>query len=515
MKHILLFLLSLKVAIGFSQIDKYYGGCYNEYSKDIILTKSGINILGVSHSFDPGDGDIYDILIDSSGNTKWAKTYRLGIHDETPSKIINWNDNLNIIIGGTGNGWTYPYLLAVDSLGQSVWSKENQQYRLRDLIRSKSNELVACGDFVGAPVGYPPAIVTFDSLGNLISSKYFQFSPANPITSEGAVAHKIIQDKDSSFVMAGTGSFYTAGVFRDVVFVIKLDKNKNMTWFKFFHYDADNVVTIINPIDNSYLVSGSIHNDAFVLKMDTSGNVIWLKEYSLNANATHFVETTDHKYLLLGENAKLLKLNAQCDIIWSYQYDTAFSYLATKTLEFNNNYYLLKTSISPMSANYSLVYERNDMLIVKIDTSGNSTFKQAIPAISNTTININTLSYSFTPINAITSLNSLTFIEKPVSAVFTNSSDCLSLGINKTDSKNAAVNLFPNPNSGNFYIEFPDNFISPTKIEVYDVRGSLCQEINVSDKKQIQVNLPENQKGLFIIKISHDNYVGVFKINCL
>lgn len=504
------------MTIGFSQIDKYYGGCGNEYAKDFILTKDGFNILGVSNSFDWGDGDIYEVMIDSSGNTKWAKTYRIDQKDETPSEIISWNDNLKIILGGNGNGWHKPYLMAIDSFGQRLWSKENQQYRFRHVIKSKSNELVACGDFIGSG-DFPPAILTLDSLGNLISSKYFLFSPEDPITSEGFYTNKIIQDKDSNYVMTGGGFVHAPGSFvKNVLFIIKLNKNKNLLWSKVFDYGANNVANLINSTDNSYILSGNTHQAAFVMKLDTSGNVIWLKEFSLNAIIADFIETTDDKYLLLTQSSKLIKLDNQGSIMWGYQYDSTNYYnVASKVLEFSNDYYLLKTSLSnSISVMYSPQNYKMDILIVKIDTSGNSTFKQVIPNISSITVNTNTFNYNFVPIDSISSFNSIIFSEKTVSSAFSNSLDCVNVGVNNITTSIPSVNIFPNPNLGTFNIEFPDNLISSIKIEIYNIFGSLIQEIEVSDKKNLQVNLQENQKGLFIVKISYNNYLSIFKINC-
>lgn len=511
MKHILFFLLLFKMSFGFSQIENYYGGCGLEDVKDFIITNDGFNILGVSNSFDWGTGDIYDIMIDSSGVTKWAKTYRIDHTDESPSSIISWNDNLKIILGGNGNGFHDPYLMAIDSLGQNIWSNSANQYEIDDVIKSKTNELVTCGRFFyssGSASGSAPVISTLDSLGNLISSKHFVFSPQSFIVSEHFRPCKIMQDIDSNYLISGPG-YVEPG--QSVLFIIKLDKNKNLLWTKVFDYRADYFVKLINTQDNNYLISGYRYQELFVMKLDTSGNMIWLKEFSVDATVTDFIKTTDDKYLLLTDNATLIKLDDQGNIIWSYQFDANIPYYSTsKVLEFNNNYYLLKSSLSnPLSITYSPQFYGSDMLIIKIDTSGNSSFQQIIPSIAASTVNnINLFNYIFTPVDSNVTFSPIIFLENNVSSTFSDSSDCINVGVNELTTIKPIVNIFPNPASEILNFQGLEDVKGLKEICVLSVSG---ENVIKTSSQSSKMNISLIAKGIYIVQIKYDDGIETLR----
>lgn len=68
-----------------------------------------------------------------------------------------------------------------------------------------------------------------------------------------------------------------------------------------------------------------------------------------------------------------------------------------------------------------------------------------------------------------------------------------------TQSNNPTTwSVYTNPSRGDFTI-YTDN---PTIIELVDLTGKTLQEINVTDEKNIQVNLP---KGVYFIREKNSN----------
>ncbi len=85
------------------------------------------------------------------------------------------------------------------------------------------------------------------------------------------------------------------------------------------------------------------------------------------------------------------------------------------------------------------------------------------------------------------------------------------VGINELN-KNQFINIYPNPNSGSFYISDLNNI---TSIEVFDNQGKLVQTIN-EIKHQAEINLNENLKsGLYFLRINTLESVYYSKIEVI
>jgi len=71
--------------------------------------------------------------------------------------------------------------------------------------------------------------------------------------------------------------------------------------------------------------------------------------------------------------------------------------------------------------------------------------------------------------------------------------------------KEKGYNIYPNPNSGLFFIEGKQI----SKIEIFNTSGKL---IYTSNKNNKQINISENKKGLYFIKIHQNNTIITEKI---
>jgi len=96
------------------------------YDNDIQITNdSGYIVAGVTKSFGDGDGDVYIIKLDNSGNKIWEKIFGGSSYDSAYS-IQPTKDGGYIAAGatksyGAGNGDIY--ILKINAAGNKIWDK--------------------------------------------------------------------------------------------------------------------------------------------------------------------------------------------------------------------------------------------------------------------------------------------------------------------------------------------------------------------------------------------------------
>jgi hypothetical protein len=83
-------------------------------------------------------------------------------------------------------------------------------------------------------------------------------------------------------------------------------------------------------------------------------------------------------------------------------------------------------------------------------------------------------------------------------------------GIKEASNGNSFV-IFPNPTSGNFYIDFKSNTIDNASVEVYDAIGKLVltEKINTS---LISISLDQYTKGIYSVRIKNNGTYHVTRI---
>jgi hypothetical protein len=103
---------------------KTFGGIFGDECNSVQQTSDGGYIVaGFTHSFGAGQGDVYLIKTDSSGDTLWTRTFGGIVQDEGYS--VQQTSDGGYIVAGFTNGYFSEdvYLIKTDSSGDILWTK--------------------------------------------------------------------------------------------------------------------------------------------------------------------------------------------------------------------------------------------------------------------------------------------------------------------------------------------------------------------------------------------------------
>ena len=241
---------------GRTEWSRTFGGSYWDNASSIKQTTDGGYIIaGTTCSNDFGDGDLWLIKTDSSGEEEWNNTFREG-KDNKSSCIYQTDDGGYIVLGCTvpyGDKYSDFWLIKVDASGIEQWTQ---------------------------------------TFGGPKEDK----------------AEWIEQTVDGGYIVIGWTSSHGSG--KNDVWLIKTDKFGEMEWERVFgEEESDSASCVQQTNDGGYIIAGQKSTsvlgfgDAWLIKTDTHGNEEWSHLYSNDAGtygANHVVQTTDGDYVFTG-----------------------------------------------------------------------------------------------------------------------------------------------------------------------------------------------------------------------
>lgn len=288
-------LLLFTTSISFGQdltIDwsEHYGGSANDIPNQMITTNDGgFAIIGSTGSTDEdvssnaGNGDVWLIKIDNSGNLQWEKTFG----------------------GSEGDN------------GYGIVQTSNNDFLFVGLTRSSD------GDVSNNHGDADIWILMVDQNGNMIWEKTYGGSDYES-------PDDIIKSADGGFIISGF-SQSTDGDFDDLgSWVFKIDANGNLDWKKEFEPGHGPLI----PLDGNTFAFG-ISNSLYKLD-ETDGSIIWQNDYNVpnsqdNLIILNGVRGNNSDILLIGlklgtDQAEFpaLRVNSSDgNVIWNnvYSYD--------------------------------------------------------------------------------------------------------------------------------------------------------------------------------------------------
>jgi uncharacterized delta-60 repeat protein len=256
---------------------KTIGGTNSDYGNSIQQTSDGGYVItGYTQSFGAGNGDVFVIKLDSSGNLSWAKTIG-GTNSDYGNSIQQTSDGGYVITGYTqsfGAGYSDIFVIKLDSSGNLSWARTiggTSDDEGSSIQQTSDGGYVITGYTQSFGAGGDVFVIKLDSSGNLSWAKTIGGTSYD-------YGNSIQQTSDGGYVITGYTSSFGAGSYD--VFVIKLNSSGNLSWAKTIGGTSDDAgYSIQQTSDGGYVITGRTGSfgagnyDVFVIKLDSSGNI--------------------------------------------------------------------------------------------------------------------------------------------------------------------------------------------------------------------------------------------------
>jgi len=312
---------------------KTIGETGEDWSGSIQQTSDGGYVItGYTLSFGAGNYDVFVIKLDSSGNLSWAKTIG-GTGNDYGRSIRQTSDGGYVITGYTysfGAGDSGLFVIKLDSSGNLSWAKtvggtnEDRGYSIQ---QTSDEGYIITGETWRFGAGnYDVFVIKLDSSGNLSWAKTIGG------TNEDR-GYSIQQTSDEGYII--TGETWSFGAGYSDVFVIKLDSSGNLSWARAIGGEGwDFGRSIQQTSDGGYVITGYTLRfgagdyDVFVIKLDSSGNLSWAKTIGgkLGDSGNSIQQTSDGGYVITGytysfgaefSDVLVIKLDSSGNLSWA------------------------------------------------------------------------------------------------------------------------------------------------------------------------------------------------------
>jgi hypothetical protein len=270
--------------------NKTYGGTPDEVATWVQQTiDNGYIICGFTNV--SGNGIGFLIKTNQIGDTIWTKTYSLY---STFNYVEQTTDGGYVVCGNINN---LGFLLKVDNLGNTLWGTSigqsaGSQSGFNIVHQTTDGGYIAAGyATLAIGIASQPYLLKLNSAGDTIWSATYQ----PYIGSNNSSINSVIQTKDLGYIFASTNST-----------IVKTDNTGNIVWVQRYN-TANNATHIKQLTNGEYIatLAGGSNQNIYVLKMDTTGGFKWSKSYQVSTDIDmpgNIELTNDNGFIITGAN---------------------------------------------------------------------------------------------------------------------------------------------------------------------------------------------------------------------
>ncbi len=256
-----------------------FGGAGDDVAYSVKVTMDGNYIVaGSSSSFGMGNTDVYLVKLDSMGNTIWSKTFG-GILSDVGRSVIQLPDS-GFAIAGYGNsfgaGGYDAYVFRTDKYGTVIWQQSfggTDWDFANDLVLGADGNLYVVGYTYSFGAGKKDGfILKYDLSGNLLLQKLIGGTLNEELNS-------IMKAADNSLVTVG----YTEsdGEINGDALVVKLNSSLDTVFMRRFGGPGrDFACDIVQKLNSDFMVCGAKtystggNTHSYILRISDSGTYV-------------------------------------------------------------------------------------------------------------------------------------------------------------------------------------------------------------------------------------------------
>ena len=493
---------------------------HKTYFPDSVFSSVGISLLKCNNGDYLFLSDSYNgkyqmnlTRVDSSGNSKWCKSYYSSI-DESPISLVKMNDTSFIIIklnqvdSNLTNWFSFQScLIKINENGDMIWNKKlldpTFYYNIGIKKTIVKGSAIYCAGTCAVNDHYVPGtypdtlqrgfIMKADTSGNLIWIKKY-----------GDIK-TIIEDfeltPDSGLILIGYTEALDTPNYKGNLIYFKTNLDGNVQWAKAWNQEG-RLNTIVYDssgfVVGGYLPSGISNGTSICFKIDGLGNVIWANYYS-NVSG--------------GDLTRIIKLNNGNLLFgkgfWSYWITDSVGLNPMVSFLMGSTVDDLKDFIAePLGGVSAVGYMHPGISFYKTDSTYSACTVYHGPTIAYPlTLIIDSISMPVSTINAFLvdgNLNSQT-------VYLSDSVYCQTYAaINNVEEY--PINIYPNPFTDFIIINLNNIESESVPIQLFDLTGrSIATTITKNQHKYI-LSTTRLVSGIYILKIAYKNLVLVKQI---
>lgn len=418
------------------------------------------------------------------------------------------SDGGYIITGGSS-------LFKTNAFGDTLWTRH--YYNIYGYHFHSVKQTFDGGYVLAGQVNEP------DTTGELLSSVCVFRTDSNGDTlwtytwnpASGDRAYSVEQTRDSNFIVAGVLD-NSVNLGKRTSFLLKLDQNGDTLWSKTYE-PYSNTKSVIQALDNGFILCGQKSYLIYLIKTDGSGDTIWTKMGGLGfqyGRAEDAVQLSDSSYIITGsvyhgsdQNVFVSKIDQNGNLMWTKEYGGSDDDYA-QAMDVVNNDELIITGNTYSYA--SGQFTNSDVWLLRLDNNGDTLWTRTYGnEENNQSADIKSCSDGGFIICGNFPDSDESFLLKTDS--LGNAPNILTIS-KIGNNNNVEINIYPNPAVENLTIELPSINYSKVTVIIYNLLGRKVVAFNTEIKNNsAQFDVDSLPFGVYNLTVIIDDSYSISK----